>query len=109
MEVKEINIGYKTIINDLHNGLTWYKKDDLGYGSIEQKYNVPLSSQIDTIRKHPKLKDVDTIATIINIIDDDISPEKIENSIAELPFEEESITIEHPATSLEATEAFNSI
>jgi hypothetical protein len=63
----EVNLKAEQLIEDLNNGLTWLKKDDIGYGSIETKYGAnPI--QIMAIRKHPDLKDVDTTVTIFNII-----------------------------------------
>jgi hypothetical protein len=69
MAVNKVDLTVSQIISDLNSGLTWLKKDDLGYGSIETKYGAnPL--QITTIRKHPALKDAETSITIFNIIDD---------------------------------------
>jgi hypothetical protein len=69
MAVNKVDLTVSQIISDLNSGLTWLKKDDLGYGSIETKYGAnPL--QITTIRKHPALKDAETTFTIFNIIDD---------------------------------------
>jgi hypothetical protein len=69
MAINKVDLTVSQIINDLNTGLTWFKKDDLGYGSIETKYgaNAP---QIMAIRKHPSLKDAETTITIFNIIDD---------------------------------------
>jgi hypothetical protein len=69
MAVNKVDIYVSTVIEDLNNGLTWLKKDDLGYGSIEEKYNAnPV--QIATIRKHPLLKDAETNIVIFNVVDD---------------------------------------
>jgi hypothetical protein len=69
MAVNKVDIYVSQIMEDLNNGLTWLERDDLGYGSIEEKYNAnPV--QIATIRKHPKLKDAETSITIFNVIDD---------------------------------------
>ena len=69
MAVNKVDLTVSQIINDLNSGLTWLKKDDLGYGSIETKYGAN-ALQIATIRKHPALKDAETSITIFNIIDD---------------------------------------
>lgn len=69
MAVNKVDLTVTQLINDLNSGLTWLKKDDLGYGSIEIKYGAN-PAQIATIRKHPKLKDAETNITIFNIIDD---------------------------------------
>lgn len=69
MAINKVDLTVSQLINDLNSGYTWFKKDDLGYGSIENKYgaNAP---QIMAIRKHPALKDAETSITIFNIIDD---------------------------------------
>lgn len=69
MAVNKVDLYVSQILEDLNNGMTWLKKDDLGYGSIESKYNAK-EQQIAVIRKHPKLKDAETTVTIFNIIDD---------------------------------------
>lgn len=69
MAVNNIDIYKSKIEADLNDGLTWYKKDDLGYGSIQEKYGYK-DVQIATIRKHPILKDLETTITVFNIIDD---------------------------------------
>jgi basic membrane lipoprotein Med (substrate-binding protein (PBP1-ABC) superfamily) len=69
MAVKKVDLYVTQLIEDLNNGLTWNKKDDLGYGSIEIKYGAN-EKQIAAIRKHPLLKDAETNIVIFNIIDD---------------------------------------
>ena len=69
MAIKNVDLTVSQLINDLNSGLTWFKKDDLGYGSIENKYGAT-APQIMAIRKHPALKDAETSITIFNIIDD---------------------------------------
>lgn len=69
MAINKVDLTVSQLINDLNSGLTWFKKDDLGYGSIETKYGAT-APQIMAIRKHPALKDAETNITIFNIIDD---------------------------------------
>ena len=69
MAINKVDLTVSQLINDLNSGYTWLKKDDLGYGSIEVKYNAN-PNQIAAIRKHPALKDAETSITIFNIIDD---------------------------------------
>lgn len=69
MAINKVDLTVTQLINDLNEGLTWLKKDDLGYGSIEIKYGAN-PNQIVAIRKHPLLKDAETTITIFNIIDD---------------------------------------
>ena len=53
----------------LDNGYTWFKKNDLGNGSVQEKYQAS-DVQIAAIRKHPLLKDLETTARIFVIVDD---------------------------------------
>lgn len=69
MAVNKVDLYVSQILEDLNNGFTWLKKDDLGYGNIQDKYGAK-DQQIAVIRKHPKLKDAETTVTIFNIIDD---------------------------------------
>lgn len=48
-------VSIKQLMNDLSNGMTRYKKDDFGNGSIEEKYNLT-QAQVARIFKHDKLK-----------------------------------------------------
>jgi hypothetical protein len=69
MAVEKVQLGVSAIKELLDNGYTWLKKDDLGFGSIQEKYQAS-DVQINTIRKHPALKDLETTARIFVIIDD---------------------------------------
>lgn len=69
MAINKVDLTVTQLVNDLNEGLTWFKKDDLGYSSIETKYNAN-PNQIAAIRKHPALKGAETSITIFNIIDD---------------------------------------
>jgi len=69
MAIKKVDLTVSQLVNDLNNGFTWLKKDDLGCGSIEVKYAAN-PQQIMAIQKHPALKGVETSFTIFNIIDD---------------------------------------
>jgi len=69
MAINKVDLTVTQLVNDLNEGYTWLKKDDLGYGSIETKYGAS-AAQIMAIRKHPALKDAETTITIFNIIDD---------------------------------------
>ena len=69
MAINKVEIYVSQILEDLDNGLTWLKKDDLGYGSIQDKYNAK-EQQISMIRKHPALKDAETTVTVFTVIDD---------------------------------------
>ena len=66
IQKEEVSIDVQDIIELLHSGYTWYKKDDLGYGSIQEKYNA-LDMHIKVIQKHPELQNVDTVARVFII------------------------------------------
>jgi len=66
IQKENVSVDVQDIIELLHSGYTWFKKDDLGYGSIQEKFNA-LDIHIKTIQKHPDLKDVDTIAKVFVI------------------------------------------
>jgi len=38
MAVEKVQLGVTAIKELLDNGYTWLKKDDLGYGSIQEEY-----------------------------------------------------------------------
>ena len=79
MAVKNVDLTVSQLLNDLNEGYTWLKKDDLGYGSIEIKYGAT-AVQIMAIRKHPALKNAETNITIFNIIDDTTTATKQSHS-----------------------------
>lgn len=69
MAIKKVELSVSQLIEDLNNGLTWYKKEDVGCGSIQEKYDAK-DQQIDIIRKHPKLQNVEPNFTVFTIVDD---------------------------------------
>lgn len=74
MPVEKVQLGVTAIKELLDNGHTWLKKDDLGFGSVQEKFQAS-DVQIAAIRKHPLLKDLETTARIFVIIDDTKSNE----------------------------------
>ena len=66
IQKEEVSIDVQDITELLHSGYTWFKKDDLGYGSIQEKFNA-LDTHIRSIQKHPDLQNVDTIARVFII------------------------------------------
>jgi hypothetical protein len=107
MAIKNVDLTVSQIINDLNSGLTWLKKDDLSYGSIEAKYNAN-PSQIAAIRKHPALKDAETTITIFNIIDD--TKNETTNNTKESSTRRTDIALEQPSLGMvaEQTEVVSS-
>jgi hypothetical protein len=100
MAVNKVDLTVSQLINDLNSGLTWFKKDDLGYGSIEIKYGAN-PAQIAAIRKHPALKDADTSITIFNIIDDT----KNENTTTkQSPITRTDVPMEQPVVQMDSNQ-----
>lgn len=66
---KTVDLTVSQLISDLANGYSWLKKDDLGFGSIQDKYGAN-DIQIKTIQKHPKLLGLEPSLTIFRVIDD---------------------------------------
>jgi hypothetical protein len=109
MAINKVDLTVSQLINDLNNGLTWYKKDDLGYGNIESKYGAT-AAQIMAIRKHPKLKDAETNITVFNIIDDtkDEATNKASQPASSTPnnrLEQTEIPMVSERTEVDSTEA----
>jgi hypothetical protein len=73
MPINKVDIYVSKILEDLSNGLTWLKRDDQGYGSIQEKYNAK-DIDIAKLRLNPKLKNAETTLTIFNLIDDTDEP-----------------------------------
>ena len=60
IQKENVSIDVQDIIELLHSGYTWFKKDDLGYGSIQEKYNA-LDIHIKTIQQKLKVPKPDGI------------------------------------------------
>ena len=59
----------KNILKELlDNGYTWLKRDDLGFGSVQEKFNAT-DAQIALLQKHPLAKGLETTAVIFTIVD----------------------------------------
>lgn len=69
MAIEKVQLGVTLIKDLLAEGFTWLKKDDLGFGSIQEKFQAS-DVQITAIRKHPLLKNLETTARVFIIIDD---------------------------------------
>lgn len=64
-----VDLYVSQLIADLSQGLSWFKKEDLGFGSIQDKYGAN-DIQIKTIQKHPKLVGLEPSVTVFRVIDD---------------------------------------
>lgn len=67
LETREITV--TDLQNDLMNGLSWAEKDNRGAGSIQDKYEAT-ELQVQMLRKHPKLKDIEEIKFNFVLMDD---------------------------------------
>lgn len=67
VETKKITLSQ--VVEDLKSGLTKWKKDDIGFGSIESKYNLQIHEALELFN-NSKIKNREhTIPTFV-IIDD---------------------------------------
>lgn len=72
---QKIELYISKLLEDLDNGLTWLDIHDTeGHGSIQVKYSLK-DEDVETIRKHPKLKDVQPRTSFVILIDDTIEEE----------------------------------
>ena len=109
MAINKVDLTVTQLVNDLNEGYTWLKKDDLGYGSIESKYGAN-PNQIAAIRKHPALKDAETCITVFNIIDDTkndntISTRESVSKRTDSPVEQPVVAVASSSTEVAATDA----
>ena len=57
------------IVEDLNAGLTKWKRDDIGFGSLEKKYNLTTPEAIELFG-HPKIKNLESRIPTFVIVDD---------------------------------------
>jgi len=98
-QIETVDITITSLINDLNTGLTWLEKDNIGYGSIQDKYNAT-AAQIMVISKHPKLVDVEPVKVFFALIDD---TEQNNNS------REEQVVTESTDKDLEPADSFQGL
>lgn len=67
--MKKVELHISTLIEALENGLSWLKSEDQGFGSIQETYEAT-DAEINMIKKHPKLKDVEPNFMRFILIDD---------------------------------------
>jgi len=110
MAVNKVDLYVSQIKELLDQGYTWLEKDNLGYGSIETKYGAN-AVQITAIRKHPKLKDLETNITIFNVIDDsDETTDKAKRSTTSRStssLEQPLVSMDTRKTDVESSDAAN--
>lgn len=68
-EVATKKVVLSQIVEDLKAGLTRWKKDDIGFGSLEKKYNLQIPEMVELLA-HPKIKNVETKIPTFIIVDD---------------------------------------
>jgi hypothetical protein len=71
IQIKEekVRLTVTQLTKDLSEGLTWYTKDDKGFGSIEAKYSIP-EAKIPAIEQLEQLKNIPTTIRVFEIVDD---------------------------------------
>ena len=66
-ELKTIKVS--EVLNSLKSGVTRWKKEDLGFGSIEEKFDLTFT-EMKELMNHPKIRGVKTKIPTLRIIDD---------------------------------------
>lgn len=66
-ETKKVTLS--SVKDDLSRGMTKWKKDDIGFGSIEKKHNL-LPEELIQLLGHPKVKLMETRIPTFVILDD---------------------------------------
>ena len=64
-----VELYVSTLLEDLKGGLSWYKKDDQGFGSIQEKYDAS-DNEVLAIKNHPALKNAEPTFRVFVVIDD---------------------------------------
>jgi len=98
-ETTTIEVTISQILKDLENGMTWLKKEDQGYGSIQEKYKIK-GVDVLTIKKHPKLIGAEPVFNTIVLIDDT----ETVNSKMKSKKDEEMKKVEAVSQQIETTE-----
>ena len=75
--IKEVTLSQ--VKEDLDNGLTKWKKDDIGFGSLEKKYSLTMQEMIELLA-NSKVKQMETRIPTFRIIDDLLNDEAIDIS-----------------------------
>jgi hypothetical protein len=68
-QTNEIELYLSKLLEDLATGHTWLKKDDKGYGSIQEKYGAT-DIEIKIIRKNPLLEGKEPTFRVFKIVND---------------------------------------
>ena len=69
MAIKKVTLYTSQLLKDLNEGLSWFKSEDYGYGSIQEKYGAN-DKQILDIKSHKLLEKAEPNITIFTIVDD---------------------------------------
>lgn len=86
MKKEEVELTVSQLKEELlGNNLTWYKKDDMGFGSVQEKYGAS-DLQIATIMKHPKLVGVEPNCKVFIVRDDTEETKEMIKRFQETPF-----------------------
>lgn len=95
--MKPIIIGAKQVVEDLKSGLTRRKREDLGFGSIEEKYNLN-PAQLKVVLQDSRIKNIKTSIPSVIVVDDINDTESYKQFIqingSELQEAEESSEVE---------------
>lgn len=79
-DLKEIKVS--EVLNHLKSGVTRWKKEDLGFGSLEEIYSLSFT-EVKELIDHPKVKGVKTKVPTLRIIDDTTTEETADETTEE--------------------------
>lgn len=89
--IPTVELTLTSLINDIHSGLSWLAKDDIGNGSIQAKYEAT-DMQIGVLRQHPLLINLEQIKFNFVVINDMVEvkePEVVISNVAKDVIDEE--------------------
>ncbi len=78
----QVELYVSQLLEDLRAGLTWYKSEDKGFGSIQEKYDAS-DKEVAAIKGHPALKNAEPTFRVFVVIDD--TKEKKERKREDVP------------------------
>lgn len=79
-----VELYVSTLLEDLKAGLTWFKQDDQGFGSIQEKYDAS-DKEVTAIKGHPALKNAEPVFRVFVVIDDTKEDSKKTRAREEVP------------------------
>lgn len=83
-KTNRVELYVSTLLEDLKAGLTWYAKEDQGFGSIQEKYDTS-DKEVAAIKGHPALKNAEPVFRVFVVIDDTKEDSKKDRKREDVP------------------------